>query len=289
MSSIKLEEMVDVTTPDPTVMFFDQFQRYHTAAELIRMMENETASDNPAPLRILEVGANEHRDLGKELLNAEIWYTDLHLPESMEGDDHCFMADATNLEGVEDDAYDYTIAMDVFEHIPQDKRAAFLTEVARVSKVAAVICFPYNAPEVAVAEEEVNGMYRELFGESHPWLREHIENGLPDRNLVENVLNENGIAHTSFTHGSLSVWKRMIVLNFFIDEEAFNAAASEANIHYNRRVYPFDTAADADYRVFYVLAKQKDLPDAIQNPFAGKHISMADLSPIDRALNLISG
>ena len=255
MSSIPFGETDNHTTPDPTVMFFDQFQRYHTAAELIRRMDSASpgASQTPAglpednadtgvsktapALRILEVGANEHRDLGKEMPDAEIWYTDLHLPESMEGDDHCFTADATDLNGVEDNAYDYTIAMDVFEHIPPEKRAAFLTEVARVSKTAAVICFPYNATEVAAAEAEVNDMYRELFGESHPWLREHIENGLPDRTKVEEVLNNANIRHVSFTHGSLAVWKRMIVLNFFIDEEAFNEAAEEyheARLNRNR-------------------------------------------------------
>lgn len=274
---------------DTTIMFFDQYQRYHTAAEIIR-----TLSEGCASSRILEVGANEHRDLGKELPDADIFYTDLHLPESMEGDDHCFTADATDLRGVEDGAYDFCVAMDVFEHIPKERRKPFLTELYRVCKTAAVICFPYNAPAVAQAEHEVNNMHRELSGEDHPWLVEHIANGLPDRAMVEEVLNEAGISFTAFTHGSVAVWKRMLVLNYFADEEEFAGIVTDANLYYNRNLYAKDSAKSSasqgtDYRVFYILEKSPDISGKIHNPFAGRHLSDADLAPIDNALNRIAG
>ena len=266
---------------DPTVMFFDQYQRYHTAAEVIRTLSGD------APLQILEVGANEHRDLGKELPDAEIWYTDLHLPESMGGDDHCFTADATDLKDVEDNAYDFCVAMDVFEHVPQEKRKAFLTELYRVCKTAAVICFPYNAPAVVQAEREVNDMHRELFGEDHPWLVEHMANGLPDRALVDEVLSESGIRFTAFTHGSVAVWKRMLVLNYFAEEDDFSGLVTQTNLYYNRNLYARDTD-NADYRVFYILEKNPERAGSAGNPFAGKHLTDADLAPIDDALNQIA-
>ena len=311
---------------DPTVMFFDQYQRYHTAAEVIRALQRSpavpgtTTAEGASAVgaareqspRILEVGANEHRDLGKELPDAEIWYTDLHLPESMEGDDHCFTADATDLKDVEDNAYDFCVAMDVFEHIPKERRKAFLTELYRVCKTAAVICFPYNAPAVVQAEHEVNEMHCELFGEDHPWLIEHMENGLPDRAFVDNTLTEAGIRFTAFTHGSVAVWKRMLVLNYFAEEEEFAEVVTEANLYYNRNLYDRDCAGDgdtgrhaghaghdsgveidafqnADYRVFYILEKSPKISGRIRNPFAGRHLSDADLAPVDNALNRIAG
>ena len=267
---------------DPTILFFDQYQRYHTAAEVIRRLE-----DSPT-VSILEVGANEHRDLGRELPDAEIFYTDLHLPKSMEGDDHCFAADATDLKGVEDNAYDFCVAMDVFEHIPKDRRKQFLTELYRVCNKAAVICFPYNAPAVVQAEQEVNEMHRELFGEDHPWLVEHMANGLPDRDVVDNVLKEAGIRFTAFTHGSVAVWKRMLVLNYFAEEDAFADLVTQTNLYYNRNVYGRDTDG-ADYRIFYVLVKAPECEIPIPNPFAGKQLTDRDLAPIDDALRQIAG
>ena len=177
--------------------------------------------------------------------------------------------------------------MDVFEHIPQERRRSFLTELYRVCKKAVIVCFPYLAPEVAQAERDVNDMYRDLFGEDHPWLIEHIENGLPDREEVETVLEEEGIRFTSFTHGNIAVWNRMIVLNFFIDEDAFSEIVSKINLYYNRRVYEKDTG-NIDYRVFYVLEKSPDLAGVIQNPFAGKQVTDEDLAPVNRALEIIT-
>lgn len=274
------------TAVDTTIMFFDQYQRYHTAAELIRKIQNRTENRPLSGLSCLEVGANEHRDLGKELPDLEIFYTDLHLPESMKEDDHCFTADATDLKEVADNSYDFCIAMDVFEHIPRGKRRSFITELYRVCKTAVIMSFPYNAPEVVQTEHEVNDMYRDLFGQDHPWLIEHIENGLPDREKTERVLNEEGIRFTSFTHGNVEVWNRMIVLNFFIDEDAFSEVVSNVNLYYNRKVYEKDTG-DVDYRVFYVMEKSPDIAGITTNPFAGKHVTNEDIAPINRALELI--
>lgn len=295
---------------DPTVMFFDQYQRYHTAADMIHKSggfadaspqcaegcgnaEGTMRGEIAYPLRILEVGANEHRDLGKFLPDADIFYTDLHLPESMEGDDHCFTADATDLQaaGIADNSYDFCVALDVFEHIPQERRKPFLTELYRVCKTAAIISFPYNTPENAQAELEVNEMYRELFGEDHPWLIEHMENGLPDRAFADSVLTEAGIPFTAFTHGSVAVWKRMLVLNYFADEDAFSGLVTDTNLYYNRNLYARDTVsvAGTDYRVFFILEKAPEIKGTVRNPFEGQHLSDADIAPIDDALNRIAG
>lgn len=296
------------TQTDPTIMFFDQYQRYHTTADLIRKMKTLVTHSEGEPdgsiavsatdktgsgktgntMRILEVGANEHRDLGKELPEDDIYYTDLNLPESMQDDDHCFTADATDLKDVGDNAYDVCVALDVFEHVPAEKRARFLTELYRVCRYGVVISFPYYASEVEQAEKGVNDMYKDLYGEDHPWLAEHIANGLPDREKAEAVLRENGISFTSFTHGNLTLWMKLLILSFFAEEDRFADAVTEANLYYNRNLYAQDTH-DVDYRVFYVLEKAPALQGKIANPFADAHLTEEMVAPVDRALQTIIG
>ena len=55
-------------------------------------------------IRILEVGANAQKTLSK-FINDEIYFTDIQNIEELESDDHFFVADATNLEGIEDNNF----------------------------------------------------------------------------------------------------------------------------------------------------------------------------------------
>lgn len=61
------------------------------------------------------------------------------------------------------------------------------------------------------------------------------------------------------------------------------SSGSDASVNTNANL-----PSATDYRVFYVLSKSLEVAEHIRNPFAGKSVSSADLSPIDRALNLIS-
>lgn len=49
------------------------------------------------------------------------------------------------------------------------------------------MCFPIGNEVTEAAERKVNERYKELFGEDHRWLIEHIENGLPVLADVEKV------------------------------------------------------------------------------------------------------
>ena len=234
---------------------FDQYQRYRTLGNIISKIQHENF--NGENLRILEVGANAQRNLGK-FVGAEIFYTDIEMMDGFEGDDHFFVADATNLEGVDNGAYDIVVAADVFEHIPHALREAFISEIYRVAGIAALICFPQGKSYVSRAEDRVNQFYRSITGEDYIWLKEHIQNGLPDLKLLDGYLEKNNICHKKFEHGSIAVWEMMYKAHFYsvVAEELIDYRKYIDHI-YITDMYPYDVSSE-NYRVFYLMYKDRE-------------------------------
>jgi hypothetical protein len=178
---------------------FDQYQRYRTAARVIEAVAGGER------LRVLEVGANVHRNLERFAPGHDILYLDRELPESVADDPAFVRGDATAMT-FPDGHFDLAIALDVFEHIPPDARPEFLGEITRVSSRGVLIGAPFDTPGVHAAEVSANGFYRELCGLEHPWLSEHIEHGLPDLARTEGALRALGLAVQTMPHGELALW-----------------------------------------------------------------------------------
>jgi hypothetical protein len=70
-------------------------------------------------------------------------------------------------------------SLDALEHVPPPDRAGFVAELVRVTARRLVLCCPLGTPEHVAAEREIQEWHRELTGSDHPWLAEHLANGLP--------------------------------------------------------------------------------------------------------------
>ena len=169
-------------------------------------------------------------------------------------DNRHFEADATELNDISDNIYDFTVCSDVLEHIPDSKRMSVIMELLRVSKVAVIICFPYKDDKVEQAEKNVNDAYKKLTGKEHLFLIEHITNGLPDRRILENNMKDRGLDFVSFTHGDVDIWKKMNMFGLFLDDSKLGEIVQRLHVEYNRNVYPYDYGK-VDYRVFYIIEK----------------------------------
>ncbi len=231
-------------------MIFDQFQRYQTIS---RLLDEIRMKEKFCKLNILEVGANSQKTLGK-FTSDDIFYTDLQVPEGFENDPDFFVADATNLKEIEDNSYDVVVASDVYEHIPEEKRSAFINEIHRVSRLAVILCFPIGSPEVEAAEKKVNEIYKRMFGEDHRWLIEHIINGLPRLNEFEKMLTQSQIKYTGFQHGGLSNWISLQFTQLCLWDMSGLPQADILDNIYNGKYYYQDTDSE-NYRVFYMLCK----------------------------------
>lgn len=228
---------------------FDQFQRYQTVARIIEYYRANVSNDK---FRVLELGANEHKDLKLFLPQEEIVFTDVNLTEAMKSDKDFIEADGTKLP-FEDASFDFVIATDVLEHVNPAKRELFLREAHRVSRITAILSFPFQSKEVAEAEKRVNEYYKVLAGEDFIWLKEHIENGLPTKTEINSLLQNIGTEFVSFIHGDIQTWEKMWYCHFntvFMPETL--SFRHRIDQYYNTNLYLGDIG-DSCYRVFLIL------------------------------------
>lgn len=237
-------------------MIFDQFQRYKTIEIIVNILREELQKET---LTVLEIGANEECNLEKVLPNDEIQYSDLVLSKEMEKDTRFIQVDGCDMPEIVDGQFDVAIALDVFEHIPSVNRERFMSEINRVSKHMAIVCFPYSTFYNESAEKRVNAYYKMIFGSDHKWLIEHIENGLPQLNFVIDNLNRYGIFHQEFYHGDVFLWEEMMKALFTVyDLQNGGYYFEEIDRMYEEKMY-FGDNSDRSYRVFMMLSNNDSL------------------------------
>ncbi len=231
-------------------VLFDQYQRYKKTQEIINELRNKEEKFN-----ILEVGANEHKNLEKFLPSDKITYLDIQLDEEFQNDPQYILGDATQMN-LEDNSYDFIVALDVFEHIPSERRKNFIDEINRVAKKGFILMGPFDTAGVADAERNINAFFKGLVGNDHPWLVEHIQNGLPNWKQTLEYLEEKNIKYTCLEHGSINIWENLMRYHFLsVYSSAVLAEVNVINQFYNEKVYPSDTEGRC-YRKIIVGVKQ---------------------------------
>ncbi|MCD7826539.1 MAG: glycosyltransferase [Clostridiaceae bacterium] len=223
---------------------FDQYQRYKNAQLYIEGLRGKNQV-----FRILEVGANSHKNLEEFLPKDKITYLDLEVPEELQNDSDYVQGDATQMEFA-DQAFDVVVALDVYEHIPAQKREAFLGEIARVASKGFFICAPFEKEGVHAAECRVNTNFKCMYGYDHPWLEEHLANGLPLMGEAEQFYRDRGVEVTVFSHGDLDLWERLTNIEIASDcNERLQEVAMQIYQYYNKHLFPIDYVSRA-YRCF---------------------------------------
>ena len=79
-----------------------------------------------------------------------------------------------------DATFDVVLCVEMLEHIPGPQREAVLSELLRVGRPGgrAVITFPADAAAGRL-DRTLNDRYRRRHGADHPWVVEHIREGVP--------------------------------------------------------------------------------------------------------------
>jgi hypothetical protein len=206
---------------------------------------------------VLEVGANEQRLLAAFLPEVKFVFSDLFMPSN--ADESFVQADATALPFI-DNHFEAVICLDVLEHMPPSKRAAAVTEMARVSRRLVVIACPPNDVRVKEAEDAANGIWQAYYGQSYRWLDEHKEFGLVIPEEVEKALRSAGMHAARFSQGDPTLWTTLMGAHF-VKEVVSELSPLVSAIHslYNRVLFPVDRG-DTGYRDFFVAAaSEQDL------------------------------
>lgn len=231
---------------------FDQFQRYNNVQKIINELRIQDEK-----LKILEVGANEHQNLEKFLPTDDITYLDINLPEEIRTNPKYILGDATQME-FDDNTYDIVVALDVFEHIPADKRKKFIDELSRVSSRYFVITAPFFSDQVKEAEHRLETLYFNLFKERFIWLEEHATNGLPDLSEIEEYLTSKQRTFKVIPHGSIDIWERIMGIHFFAAKNPeLISFREEIDLYYNSYIFDFDYT-DSSYRKIIIGSENLD-------------------------------
>ncbi len=206
-------------------------------------------------LKILEVGANEHKNLEKFLKKKEIKFLDLILAPELLEDPSFIEGDATNLD-FSDCEFDFVIGLDVLEHIPKNKREAFLNEIERVSKYGFIISAPFTNHGVEELEERLGCFFDFLYDGEILWSKEHRENGLPDITEILNTINNFAGNSVNFKHSSSLLFERLMQLEF---KSGLHSKASSywkaINQYYNENLFFKDFDDKHSVRNFIIYGK----------------------------------
>ncbi len=209
---------------------FDQYQRYRLVRDLVAPL----AAARPG-LRVLEVGGRT------ALLRAFLPDARVHLVD-VEPSDACglVLGDGSRLP-FQDASFDLVAACDTLEHVPPDRRDAFVHECARVSRGWVVLAGPYAAPEVDAAEELLHAFLRDKLGIEHRYLAEHRALGLPDRARTEALLAQRAERVVGVGYGNLGRWQALLTASMYLDSDAGLRGLARAYYRfYNAQLYASD-------------------------------------------------
>lgn len=226
---------------------FDQYQRYSTAADLLRGLG---LSDGA---RVLEVGAAPG-PLERFLPEMELFFTDRYGEHA----GRYVVADGAKLP-FRDEAFDAVVTLDTLEHVPAPDRPAFLAECRRVSRDLVVLSAPHASPYVDLAEDALHAFVKARFGTSFTFLEEHRGNGLPVSEETVAALGQPPFSAVRMPSGYLPRW----VLAMLVHHELLATglpSLPELHAYYNATVSPAD-ARDPAYRSVVLAARSRPVAE----------------------------
>ena len=227
---------------------FDLYGRYKIPSTIIDLNRQKGQR-----FSVLDVGGRG--DILKDFLPGDdVWYLD---PNVQSSDVNFIEADGCHIPR-NDRFFDWVISCDVFEHIEKEKRCPFLAENLRVANAGMILAAPFFSPEIKSAEVEVNVFHYQLFHQNHPWLIEHIANGLPDLEETLRFLKAMGLSYEIIHNNHLDLWKIIQKITIAGIQEP-----DELNFYYNNFIYPKDiikgtlTSAHDYYRTILYVKKER--------------------------------
>jgi glycosyltransferase involved in cell wall biosynthesis len=160
-----------------------------------------------------------------------------------------------------DGRFDLVAAHDTLEHVPEAARRDFIRELARASRGYVVLNGPIYRPETDRAERRLESFWRLGLGVENPALMEHLENQLPRRELIEDVLRSADLSFVAIPNGNLLLWLAMMALKFYFEILPDGTAVHEAlDRSFNSLVADRDLAGVCYREAFVVAARAERRP-----------------------------
>lgn len=236
---------------NPEGMIFDQYSRYKACSDLLRQAGFASGDT------VLDVGSGPECLFGQFMQDAEITYVDPLIPGDSEKGRITGDVFTSGLDGR---SFDCVSAVDVFEHVPAEKRQAFLERMSSLSKNFLIIGFPTSDSSSAMeTDKAIDDQYRNIFGQHYSWLEEHERFGLPSLADTVGNLTRLGWRCQTVGHGH-APWLQEL-LSYVIctlNIPSMKNIIIDISEKFNRKLYAFDFRAP-HYRQF-VIASRNSIP-----------------------------
>ncbi len=126
-------------------------------------------------------------------------------PAPEQSNTHYVQGDARQLP-FPDGHFDLVISSDMLEHVDEADREQVVAEMFRVSRHYVILAAPFDNIYNRKAEEFINAQFKQYSGNNHPFLIEHLENGLPDVDQIEHLLHEKSQSVVKIGEGNIYNW-----------------------------------------------------------------------------------
>ena len=243
---------------------FDLYQRYTVVSQTADLLR---VSLGHSLLRVLDVGGFYRTRWGESILplshfSPNDWVV---AADMVSGTLPGYVVSSGEFLPFADGSFDLVVSCDTLEHVPAERRWAFVEELLRVARHCTVIVAPLSSVPTVQAER-ILGEYLASHGLGHEQLQEHVQLGLPDGDGLRSKLAERNLAFVDFADGYLHHWLAMMLvkhtpgfsLDFHLDLDRY----------YNRHFSPYDRR-EPSYRHVFVVTQpgSGDLLPAIADNF----------------------
>ena len=106
-----------------------------------------------------------------------------------------------------DNSFTAVVNIDTLEHLSAEIRLPFIQECLRVSQKHLIIAAPYGSKEHMQLEKELNHLHKQVIGQPHHYLSEHVQYGLPTPEQLANFAQKLLPATAQFYYAGDYAWQ----------------------------------------------------------------------------------
>ena len=166
--------------------------------------------------------------------------------------------------------------VDVYEHIPEEERPAFLDRIQDLSEEFIILGFPASdLPGSKSADDTNNALFKKIYNKDYSWLDEHYNFGLPSEHQTIETLEKNGWFINTLHHSNAAWLSQLLSLVICYNEDPnCHDAINTVSKKFNEELYPYDFAEPC-YRTF-IVASRHPVKAPPTTSFSPKELREAD-------------
>ena len=157
-----------------------------------------------------------------------------------------------------DNHFDFVVSLDTLEHIKNEDRFCAIKEMLRISRDFVILGLPFKDSSIIINEYVAVRFYKSLMKKDHIYLKDHIENLLPDASLISSFLRKSKVSYKVIKNTELNIWLMLTVIGFYAENQYKNYPLyKELCRYFNQHLY--ELGNEPPYRKIFVISKKNKI------------------------------